>query len=58
MEKQGVVRIGKTPSEVSGKKSSMIKNGKALAKDEEDDLTKREELLAQRMSALYNKRQT
>lgn len=58
MEKQAVVKAGKSPSEFSGKQSCIVKNGKALAKDEEDTLTKQEELLALKMNALYNRAQT
>lgn len=58
MEKQAVVRAGKSPSELSGNPSCFIKNGKALAKDEADTLTKQEELLALKMNALYNRAQT
>lgn len=54
MEKQAVVREGKTPSEVSGKPSTMIKNGKALAAHEKDELTAVEERLAKQLSASYN----
>lgn len=45
MEKQAVVRKGKTPSEVSGKPSTMIKNGKALAPGEKDETAASEERL-------------
>lgn len=47
MEKQAVVREGKTPSEVSGKPSTMIKNGKALASGEKDEAETSEKRLWQ-----------
>lgn len=34
MEKTGRVTPGKTPSEVSGKKSECVKSGRAVRKDE------------------------
>lgn len=54
MEKQAVVREGKTPSELSGKKSVMIKNGHALAKGEKDTLSEAEQCLERKMEKLYN----
>lgn len=54
MEKQAVVREGKTPSEVSGKPSTMIKNGKALAPGEKDETAASEERLAKQMAGGYN----
>lgn len=54
MEKQAVVREGKTPSEVSGKPSTMIKNGKALAPGEKDETAAGEERLANQMAGGYN----
>jgi hypothetical protein len=58
MEKQAVVREGKSPSLVSGKTSCMVKNGVALAKGEHDSISNAEELLAKKMTAMYNKPQT
>lgn len=54
MEKQGVVKEGVTPSELSGKKSVMVKNGHALAKGERDTLSEDEQCLERKMEKLYN----
>ncbi|MCQ2172230.1 MAG: hypothetical protein MJZ17_05745 [Bacteroidales bacterium] len=54
MEKQGVVKEGRTPSELSGKKSVMVKNGHALAHGEKDTISKAEQRLEQTMEPLYN----
>lgn len=40
MIKKAVVEEGITPSVVSGKPSTMIKNGEAITKDEKKDLPK------------------
>jgi hypothetical protein len=37
MEKRAVVEVGKTPSELSGRKSASFVRGQALAYDEEPD---------------------
>lgn len=54
MEKQAVVRAGKTPSVESGIKSSFVKNGNAFAKGETDKLSQCENSLAKHLAALYN----
>ncbi len=38
MIKTGNVEVGKTPSEVSGKKSELIKNGAAVCKNEDAEV--------------------
>lgn len=53
IEKRAIVEVGKTPSEISGKPSTMIKNGKALAAGEKDDLTPAENRLANTMRSTY-----
>lgn len=53
IEKRAVIEVGKTPSEISGAKSTMIKNGKALAAGEKDDLTPAENRLAKTMHDTY-----
>lgn len=53
IEKRAVIEVGKTPSEISGVKSTMIKNGKALAAGEKDDLTPAENRLAKTMRDTY-----
>lgn len=53
IEKRAIVEAGKTPSEISGKPSTMIKNGKALAAGEKDDLTPAENRLANTMRSTY-----
>lgn len=54
MEKQGVVKAGNTPSELSGRKSCMVKNGHALARDERDTISEHEQRLENSMEQLYN----
>lgn len=54
MEKQGVVKAGKTPCEETGNKSCMIKNGEALAKGESPVTAKETEKLVNIMKPLYN----
>lgn len=53
MEKTAVVREGVTPSEVSGKPSTMVKNGKAFAVGEKDTLSDGEKRLAASMDKVY-----
>lgn len=53
MEKRAVVKEGITPSVESGKKSTMIKNGNAFAKGEEDKLTHASEKLEKAIEAMY-----
>jgi hypothetical protein len=53
MEKQAVVKEGITPSVESGRKSSMIKNGNAFAKGEEDKLTDASDKLEKAIEAMY-----
>lgn len=53
MEKQAVVKEGITPSVESGRKSSMIKNGNAFAKGEEDKITDASEKLEKAIEAMY-----
>ncbi len=55
MEKQAVVREGKTPSIVSGNKSTFIKNGNAFTKGEKDHITDAEAKLEAAMASEYNK---
>lgn len=55
MEKRAIVEPGRTPSELSGKKSTMIKNGMALAEGEEYEPSKEEDALAKHMRLLYNR---
>lgn len=54
MEKQAVVKEGLTPSEKSGLKSDFVKNGKAFAKGEKDDISAAEKRLAKKMNGLYS----
>lgn len=54
MEKRAVVEAGRTPSLVSGSPSDFVKNGVALCKGEQDNITSEEKSLAKKMSALYN----
>lgn len=53
MEKRADVRKGVTPSELSGRKSSFVKNGKAFTKGEKDTLSVEEAKLENKMKALY-----
>lgn len=58
MEKRAVVEVGRTPSEVSGKPSTIIKQGMALATGEKSRTSKEEAKLAKNFGALYNRRAT
>lgn len=53
MEKQAVVREGKTPSIESGKRSTFVKNGNAYAEGEDDMIFKGTEELEKAIEALY-----
>lgn len=53
MEKQAVVKPGTTPSELSGRKSEFVKNGKAFAAGEKDEITAAENRLAKHMEDSY-----
>lgn len=55
MEKQAVVKEGKTPSIVSGKKSTIIINENAFCKTEDDTITKATKDLEASMAYEYNK---
>lgn len=55
MEKKAVIEKGKTPSIVSGNKSTFIKNGNAFTKGEEDQITDAEAKLEAAMASEYNK---
>lgn len=48
MEKQGVVIAGKTPSEETGVKSAIVKNGKAFGANEADNITEKKRDLQKR----------
>lgn len=54
MEKRAVVEVGRTPSEISGKPSDMIKEGCAVCKGETIPDKKNEKRLAESMNCLYN----
>jgi hypothetical protein len=54
MEKQAVVKVGHSPSIVSGNKSEFIKNGYAFCKGEDTTVVEYEKRLAKSMSELYN----
>ena len=55
MEKKAVIEKGKTPSIVSGNKSTFIKNGNAFTNGEEDQITDAEAKLEAAMASEYNK---
>ena len=55
MEKQAVVKEGKTPSIVSGKKSTIIINEDAFHDTEEDTVTKASKDHEASMAYEYNK---
>lgn len=56
MEKRAIVEAGRTPSELSGRHSIMVKNGVAIASGEHPPDNNEEAELAKNMATLYNHR--
>ena len=56
MEKQAVVKVGKSPSIESGLPSTFVKNGHAFAAGEKDKISAEENRLAKQLGSLYNVR--
>lgn len=54
MEKRAVVEPGRTPSEISGRPSDMIKRGHAVCHGETIPVNDNEKRLAQQLQTLYN----
>lgn len=54
MEKRAIVEPGRTPSEISGRPSDMIKEGHAICSDEAVPAERDEKRLAQQLQTLYN----
>lgn len=54
MEKRAVVEPGRTPSEISGRPSDMIKEGHAICHNETAPAGLDEKRLAQQLQTLYN----
>ena len=54
MEKRAVVEPGRTPSEISGRPSDMIKQGHAVCRGEAIPASDNEKRLAQQLQTLYN----
>lgn len=54
MEKRAVVEPGRTPSEISGRPSDMIKQGRAVCRGEAIPADDNEKRLAQQLQTLYN----